>query len=58
MGISTVSGLGQDARMVVVGTACLDHNGMRCCQEVRVQTRAPCIASDALSQIVKVSGFA
>jgi hypothetical protein len=54
MGLSTISGQGQAGTTYVVGSACLDKFGMRCCQDIRVQTRGSFIAQDLLLELTKV----
>jgi len=43
--------------MIVAATACLDENGMRCCQELRIQEKNAVVEITLLKDIAKVCVF-
>jgi hypothetical protein len=46
---------GQDARMTVVGTACLDNSGLKTYQELRVQKKGALIVEKVMMDIIQVN---
>eukprot|EP00527_Entomoneis_sp_CCMP2396_P000045 CAMPEP_0198152174 /NCGR_PEP_ID=MMETSP1443-20131203/58745_1 /TAXON_ID=186043 /ORGANISM="Entomoneis sp., Strain CCMP2396" /LENGTH=427 /DNA_ID=CAMNT_0043818103 /DNA_START=60 /DNA_END=1343 /DNA_ORIENTATION=- len=53
VGLSTANGQGQEAKMVVVGTAYLDVGGQQCCYEARALTRSHIIHPEVIKGIFK-----
>lgn len=47
--------LGQDSKMVVAGTACLDNTGTIMGQAIRLQKKGPLVAEKVMIDIITVS---
>lgn len=52
--LTTYLAQGQDSKMVVAATACLDNSGLKMGQAMRLQKKGPLIADMAMFEIITV----